>query len=119
MLVFCSTDRLPGEPGLEVTKSGLPSWLKSATATDSGPAPTPKLVAAPKLPVPLPSRIDKLAELRLATVRSGIPSRLKSPTAIERGLVPAAKLVAAPKPPAPLPSRIDTLLESLLPVATS
>src|SRR5439155_285203 len=69
-----------------------------------GLVPAAKLVAAPKLPVPLPSRIDTLLETWLATARSGLPSLLKSPTATERGCVPAAKLVAAPKPTEPHPT---------------
>ena len=55
-------------------KSLLPSLLKSLTATETGNDPTAKLVAAPKLPAPVPSRIETLAELPLAAARS-IPRR--------------------------------------------
>jgi hypothetical protein len=54
------------------------------------------LVAAPKLPAPLPSKTDKF-EFWLAVARSCLPSPLKSPTATERGLVPAPKFVAVEK----------------------
>src|SRR5437588_572230 len=40
---------------LAVARSSLPSRLKSPTATDSGPLPVPKSVAAPKLPLPVPN----------------------------------------------------------------
>src|SRR5262245_62409109 len=48
------------ELGLElaVARSRLPSLLKSPTATDQGAVPTPKLVAVPKPPVPLPNNMD-------------------------------------------------------------
>src|SRR5207245_2805946 len=85
------------ESALAVTRSGLPSLLKSPTASEPGLVPTPKLVAAPKPPVPLPSRMDMLLELKLATARSGLPSLSKSPTPTEIGPVPVPKLVAGPK----------------------
>src|SRR5438105_4775751 len=79
---FSSTDTLL-ELKLAVARSCLPSALKSPTATDTGPLPTGKLMAAPNVPVPVPSRIDTLEELALATARSCLPSALKSPTATE------------------------------------
>ena len=35
----------------------------------------------PKLPVPVPSRIDTLSEYAFTTAKSSVPSPLKSPTA--------------------------------------
>src|SRR5437773_12414797 len=78
-------------------RSCVSSPVKSPTATERGPVPAPKLVAALKLPAPSPKKIETSAELLLATARSCLPSPLKSPTATEKGLVPAPKLVAAVK----------------------
>src|SRR5205823_4873590 len=87
---------------------------------DTGPVPpVTKLVAAPKEPVPVPSRIDMSLELPFATARSWLPSPLKFPTARVSGLAPAAKLVGAPKEPVPVPSKIDMLLEALFAAARS
>ena len=69
--------------------------------------PVPKSVAALKLPVPSPSKIETLLESEFATARSCLPSPLKSPTATEIGPLPVPKLVAALKLPVPSPSRID------------
>ena len=80
-------------------------------ATEYGFAPVAKSVVAPKLPVPVPSRIDTLFEPTFATARSGFPSPLKSPMATDGDPDPVAKLVAALKLPVPEPSRIETLLE--------
>ena len=102
-----------------MARSCLPSPLKSPTATEKGLVPAPKLVAAPKLPVPSPNKIDTLFEFSLATARSCLPSPLKSPTATEPGIVPTPKLVAALKLPVPLPNKIDTLSESMLATARS
>src|SRR5437667_262180 len=108
---------------LATARSGLPSRLKSPTATESGFVPAPKLVAAPKPPVPLPSSTDTSLEPRLATARSGLPSRLKSPTATETGFVPTPKLVSEKLSPAQeqrlVFRRTDTLLEVWLAVARS
>src|SRR5437660_371776 len=105
------------EPSLAVARSCLPSPSKSPTATERGLLPTPKLLAAPKLPVPSPNKIETLSELKLATARSCLPSPLKSPTATELGLKPTPKLVAALKLPAPLPNKTDTLFEPSLATA--
>ena len=70
----------------------------------------PKSVFAPKLPVPVPSRIETVALLRFATARSSLPSPLKSPTATETGALPVPKSVFAPKLPVPVPSRIETVV---------
>ena len=85
--------------------------MKSPTVTERGIEPTAKSVAALKLPVPVPSKIETLLELEFAMARSSLPSPLKSPTATELGPEPAAKLVAALKLPVPVPSKIETLLE--------
>src|SRR5437588_8550090 len=82
---------------LDTARSCLPSPLKSPTAIERGLLHTPKLVAALKLPAPLPNKTDMLSEFWLATAKSCLPSPLKSPTANERGAVPAPKLVAAAK----------------------
>ena len=63
-------------------RSGLPSRLRSSAATNIGLAkPTTKLVADPKLPVPVPSSTVASLETLLAVTRSWIPSPLKSLTA--------------------------------------
>src|SRR5271170_884992 len=97
---------------LVTTRSSLPSPLKSAAVTDVEPLSAAGLVAALKVPSPLPNRIVTLLLPALATARSGTPSPLKSPTASELGAIPVAGLAAAVKVPSPLPSRIVT---SLLP----
>src|SRR5438067_8801670 len=93
-------------------RSGLPSPLKSPTATVWGLMGVVKLVGPLKLPVPEPSKIDTSAELLFTAARSSLPSPLKSPTAKEWGVASAAKLVAALKLPVPVPSKIDTSLDS-------
>src|SRR5262249_61190744 len=74
-----------------VAKSGLPSRLKSPTATERGPDPT--LTGEPaglKPPIPSPNKIVTLLERAFAVARSGVPSRLKSPTATELGPDPTS-----------------------------
>jgi hypothetical protein len=87
-----------------VARSGLPSPLKSPTATDRGFDPTANPVAAAIPPLPLPSSTDTLSEKKLATARAGLLSRLKSATATDCGLAPpppnracGAKLTAPPR----------------------
>src|SRR5262249_11849501 len=95
----------------------LPSPLKSSTTTDVGVLPTPKLVTAPKPPMPLPNKIDRLFETALnplGTARSCLPSPLKSPTATAAGAAHMPRLVAALKSSAPLPNKIDTSFEPTL-----
>ena len=92
-----------------VTRSSLPSRLKSATATDSRPTPVVKSVLAPKPPLPSPSSTLTVVTLQLATARSFLPSPLKSPTATEVGPAPVARSVLVPKPPLPLPSSTLTV----------
>ena len=57
----------------------------------------PKSVFAPKLPVPVPSRIETVSPLAFATARSSLPSPLKSPTATEFGLAARAEVGLRPK----------------------
>src|SRR3954467_14914990 len=77
---------------LSAAKSGLPSLLKSPTATDLGVVPTVTGEPGPgvKPPMPSPRRIVTLFEELLATARSGFVSRLKSPVTIWLGAFPAA-----------------------------
>ena len=83
--------------------------MKSSLVTDRGPVPVAKSVLVPKLPVPVPRRIETLLELKFATARSGRPSALKSPLVTDVGLVPVGKSVWVPKLPVPVPSLIDRL----------
>src|SRR5688572_14820972 len=84
---FSSTDTLL-EPLLATAKSLAPSPLKSLTVTEYGKFPTPKLVATPKPPLPLPNSTDTLLEPKLATAKSLTLSPSKSPTATEKGRFP-------------------------------
>ena len=102
---------------LAVTISGLPSPLKSATATDCGPVPTANGLPAAGVnpPVPSPKRIVTVLSPKLAVTRSRLPSLLKSPTATDCGFAPTAKGLpaAAVNPPIPSPRRSVTLLPVL------
>ncbi len=71
----------------------MPSPLKSPTVRENGLFPKVKLVAVPKLPVPVPNSTETLLPSRFATAKSNLPSPLKSPTVTEKGLSPTAKLV--------------------------
>src|SRR5205085_2109509 len=106
-----------------VERSGLPSRLKSPTATEMGKLPTAtgELEGCENPPLPFPSRIVTVLALKFAVARSGVPSRLKSPTATDLGLlpVPTGEPQACEKPPAPSPSKIVTLLELMLETARS
>src|SRR5207237_1427237 len=82
MLVLSSTDTLL-EPPFAAARSGMPSRLKSPTATACGVPGCPKLIAVPRPPVPLPNSTDTLREPWLASATSRLPSLLKSPTATE------------------------------------
>src|SRR5271169_6275586 len=72
-----------------MARSGLPSPLKSPTATDEGPDPAWNGLpgAAAKPPDPFPSSTVTVPS-PLAMARSGLPSPLKSPTATDMGFVP-------------------------------
>ncbi len=84
------------------TRSGLPSPLRSATATATGARPVGKSVDAPKLPVPVPRRTETVLASRFTTTRSGLPSPLRSATATATGARPVGKSVDAPKLPVPV-----------------
>src|SRR5262245_45522815 len=81
---------------LAVTRSGRPSPLTSATATETGSGPTVKDCCAWKEPSPLPNSTDTLplkvpvdgSKLppELAVLRSGRPSPLTSATATADGV---------------------------------
>src|SRR3954469_17966612 len=77
---------------LSATKSGLPSLLKSPTATDLGVwcTITGEPGAGVKPPAPSPRRIVTLSEEPLTTAKSGLVSRLKSAATIWLGALPAA-----------------------------
>src|SRR6266550_1178471 len=76
---------------LSATRSGLPSLLKSPTATDLGvwPTVTGEPGAGVKPPRPSPRRIVTLSEELFTTAKSGLASRLKSPDTIWLGAFPA------------------------------
>jgi len=105
--VFKRIDTL-AEPWFATARSGVPSPLKSPTATEAGVVATLKLVAVPKLPAPVPNRIDTVPELPLATARSRTPSPLTSATATDCGFRPTLKLVAVPKLTVPHPTACTT-----------
>src|SRR5262245_8644098 len=112
-----------------VARSGLPSRLKSLTATEKGPAPTPTGEPAGwvKPPLPPPNNIVTVLETRRATERAGSPARLRSPTDSKTGSVPtptgepAGWVKAMPEQgrASQVLSRIVTLLESAFAVARS
>ena len=71
-------------------RSGLPSPLTSATATESGSTPVAKVCWAAKEAVVAPGAVVFSSTLTLllpalATTRSGLPSPLTSATATETG----------------------------------
>src|SRR5437879_9731988 len=73
------------DPALATARSGLPSLLKSPTATDQGAPPAAKFRAAWKVPLPLPSSTETVSDTALATARSGLPSQLMLPTETDSG----------------------------------
>src|SRR5439155_1168955 len=68
--VFTRTET-ESAPLLATPRSGAPSRLRSAEATEAGPAPVAKSVLGPKPPVPLPSRTETVLASALATATSG------------------------------------------------
>src|SRR5918993_949645 len=82
--------------GWAVVRSGLPSALKSATATEAGRVPVGTLVGLPKLPPGPPSSTGTWPDSS-ATARSGSPSWLNSPTATETGSTPVPTVVGPVK----------------------
>jgi len=105
-----------------IAKSSLLSLLKSATATEIGPAPVsdPAGVST-NVPSPLPSKTDAILSTLLMTIKSSRPSALKSPDETAAGPVPTAtgEPVAGVKVPSPTPRRIVTVLSALLAIAKS
>jgi DNA-directed RNA polymerase specialized sigma24 family protein len=96
-VVFSKTDTAPADAPSATTRSGRPSRLRSATATEEGLVPTGRAIWPVKDAVAAPTgvafsiTVTKL--LRAAvTARSGRPSPLKSPTATEAGLLPVPKV---------------------------
>ena len=87
-------------PKLATARSARPSLLKSSMITACGLL--SRNVMPPKVPLPLPSKIEMLLEALLATARSALASVLKSPEASDNGCDPTAVVWGAPKPPAPL-----------------
>ena len=88
---------------LATTRSGLPSPLTSATATEMGKSPWRRF-AGRRRAVPRPASSCSAAptpcwRLRLATTRSGLPSPLTSATATGTGECPVAKVCWAAKAP--------------------
>src|SRR5439155_24265166 len=66
--VFNSTDTVPTEKTFATAKSGLPSPLKSPTATKAGRLPAAYLTGVCRLPSPLPKSTATLP-LRIARAR--------------------------------------------------
>src|SRR5258707_740157 len=100
-VVFSSTDTVL-ETLLATSRSGRPSAFTSIAATESGPVPGLKLVAALKLGTAAPGAVvfrstDTVVAPLLATSRSGRPSPFTSAVATDSGLLPTAKFVAAAK----------------------
>jgi len=60
-------------PLFAVAKSGFVSPMKSPTATETGPPPTPKLTAVEKPPKPVPVRTETLLLLRRSQARQAQP----------------------------------------------
>ncbi len=79
-VVLRRTETLLLPPPFPVTKSDLPSPLKSPTVTEKRLIPATKLVGVPKLPVPVPTSTETLLLELFAVTKSDLPSLLKSPT---------------------------------------
>ena len=88
------------------------SPLKSPTATDWGPTPTPYVTWGANVPPPTFIRTLTEAPRLLAVTRSSKPSPLKSPAATHHGLVPTTYVTWASKPPAS-PRLRSTLIVSV------
>src|SRR5918994_830583 len=111
------------ETWLATARSRIVSLLKSPTATDLGPSPTPKLTAGVtnNVLLPVPKSMETLSEPPLATARSRMVSLLKSPTATDLGSSPTPKLTAGVSTdvPLPFPKSMETLSEFWLATARS
>src|SRR5207244_1962939 len=75
--LFNSSVTVPS-PIFSVTKSTLPSPLKSPLANEYGLMPTATVVCGLNMPSPLPSKIDTVLSTSFASARSILPSPLKS-----------------------------------------
>src|SRR5205823_2270314 len=105
---------------LATDRSGLPSPLRSPTATEKGDVPVVKSWLLPKdgalAPRPVVfSRTDTLPDVLLPATKSGRPSPLKSPRATEYGPTPVVRTCRAAKdgvaaPGAVVFSSTDTVL---------
>src|SRR4051812_44741482 len=97
-VVFRNTEMLLPSNPLPVTTSGLPSPLKSPTATLFGPCPpTGKACGGAKLAVVAPTGVvfsstETLYVFEMAVTMSGLLSPLKSPTATEIVYNPPGKV---------------------------
>ena len=92
--MFSRTDTV-FEKKLATAKSGMPSPLRSPTATQSGAEPVLKSSLGEKLGVTDPGavvfkRTDTRFDPVSATAKSGLLSPLKSPTATQLGSDPVA-----------------------------
>src|SRR5262249_42613229 len=94
-VVFKSTDTVLSSR-LATTRSGLPSPLTSASATDLGLLPVAKVTWEAKA-VAVCKNTDKVPSIRFVTTRSGCPSPLTSPTAALPGELPVAKVCCGGK----------------------
>ena len=63
-----------------MARSGLPSPLKSAVASEKAPVGTPNLTAGWKEPSPLPSKTETAPLVVSATAKSGKVSLLRFPS---------------------------------------
>src|SRR5262249_14995600 len=130
-VVLSSTDTVPTCDAnmLATTRSGLPSPLKSPTATERGPLPVVKAFRVAKEDVVAAvgvvlSSTDTVLAPQLVTTRSGLRSQLKSPTAREWGAVPVAKFCWVAKEEVAAPAGVvlsstDTVSAPRLAIARS
>ena len=84
---------------LLTARSGKPSPLKSAAATQSGRSPTTYRVGAPNVPSPVPGKTHTVSAKLLTTARSSFPSPLKSVTAMPIGRESVSYSAFSPKLP--------------------
>ena len=105
------------------TRSGRPSALRSAIATERGTPPVPKSVLAPNVPSPFPSSTEivpvSARSSPRTTAKSGRPSALRSTIANEKEPLPMSMSVLLPNVPSPFPSSTETVFEPQFAVARS
>ena len=106
---------------LATARSRFPSSSTSPVDTHVGVAGMLTVAAAPNVPSPAPSSIDKVfaVVLRLAVTMSKSSSPSKSPRATESGVSPVAYPTDAAKVASPFPSATETVSELELAVTTS